>query len=119
HDEAVVTNDALTLVVASGDGGSVVELSDREQAVNLGDTLARREEAYHDTGADAPYVYDRGRRGSFVERFLAPGPPPARSADVIDLGDFSGRPYAMTARRQQDGATIVLTREAAAPGGVA
>ncbi|MEX2230148.1 MAG: alpha-amylase/4-alpha-glucanotransferase domain-containing protein, partial [Dehalococcoidia bacterium] len=117
-DEAVLTNDTLTLVVDPGDGGAIVELSDRTRAINLVDTLARRPEAYHAEGADAP-PYDRGRRGLFVDRFLAADGPPARDREIADQGDFRGRPYAMHARRAAGGLRVTLDRTAAAPGGAA
>lgn len=116
-EEALLSTDRLLACVAPGDGGSVVELSDRAAAVNLVDTLARRPEAYHEEGDRAPYPYDRGRRGCFLDRFLAPGSPPARSLPVIDQGDFTGRAYTMTARRRDGRPEVALTREAAAPGG--
>ncbi|MBX7111339.1 MAG: DUF1926 domain-containing protein [Dehalococcoidia bacterium] len=117
-EEALLSTDALTACIAPGDGGSVVELSDRAAAVNVVDTLARRPEAYHEEGARAPYPYDRGRRGCFVDRFLAPGSPPARSLPVIDHGDFAGKPYELATRRTAGRPEVHLARQAAAPGGV-
>ena len=115
-DEVLLTNDVLVASVAPADGGAIVELSDRRSAVNLADTLARYPEAYHDTEAP-PYAYDRGRRGILADRFLAPGPPPPRRTDIEDLGDFVGRPYAMTARASKGEARVELSREGDAPGG--
>jgi alpha-amylase len=116
-EEALLTTDALMACIAPGDGGSVVELSDRAAAVNLVDTLARRPEAYHEEGDRAPYPYDRGRRGAFLDRFLAPGPPPARSLPVIDQGGFTGAVYEMHTRRRDGRPEATLTRTAEAPGG--
>jgi hypothetical protein len=133
QDEALVTSDALLMVVAPGDGGAVVELSDRERLVNLVDTLARREEAYHRASEFAPthemesqglrldgppYPYDRGRRGCFVDRFFAPGTPLARDSEPEDAGDFAGQPYRMQARRARGASVMTLAREGAVPGGV-
>lgn len=117
-EEALLSTDALTVCVAPNDGGAVVELSDRGAAINIVDTLARRAEAYHEEGERAPYPYDRGRRGCFLDRFLAPGSSPARSLPIIDRGDFTGRLYDMRARRSLGRIEAALTREAAAPGGI-
>ncbi len=117
-DEALLSGDTVTACIAPNDGGAVVELSDRARAVNVIDTLARRPEAYHKEGELAQYPYDAGRRGCFVDRFLASSAPPARSLPVIDQGRFAGKAYAMRARRAGKGATARLTREAEAPGGV-
>jgi hypothetical protein len=134
HDEALIGNGALFMVVASGDGGAMVELSDRERLVNLSDTLARQPEAYHRASEFAPthemedagprpdrppYPYDHGRRGSFVDRFFAAGPPLSRDEEPEDRGDFGGQPYAMRARRSRGQTVVTLSREAAVPGGVA
>lgn len=118
EDEFIVTTSQLIAVVDPSEG-AVVELSHRPSGVNLGDTLARREEAYHGTGDAAPYPYDRGRRGVFVDRFLPPGRPPPRSGSVEDLGEFAGQPYATRARRRDDHVEVTLARTAAAPGGLA
>ena len=117
RDEVLFTSETLIIAVAPGEGGAVVELSERRAAVNLLDTLARRPEAYHAEGDDAPYPYDRGRRACFVDRFLAPGAPPEVESDIEDVGEFSGRPYDMRVLRARDGARVVLAREASAPGG--
>ena len=118
-DEALLTGDSLVVGVAPGDGGALVEISDRVRGVNLVDTLARRMEAYHDEGAEAPYSYDRGRRACFVDRFLTPGALPNETEELRDEGDFAGQPYEMEARRSRAGAFVTLVREAAAPGGTA
>lgn len=138
-DEALIAGSTLTACIAPGDGGAVVELSDRQRAINIVDTLARRPEAYHGEGDAAPYPYDRGRRGCFVDRFLASKAPPPRSLPVVDAGSFSGFPYEMRARvsarpnplplegegggggknaASAKSIEAVLTRQAEAPGGV-
>ena len=117
EQELIATTSALTVVVASGDGGSIVELSDRERACNLADTLARREEAYH-SAEQPPYPYDRGRRGMFVDRFLAAGRTPPRSRSVEDLGEFAGARYTLRSRRAGGATTAHLDREGAVPGGI-
>ncbi|MGE3856606.1 MAG: alpha-amylase/4-alpha-glucanotransferase domain-containing protein [Dehalococcoidia bacterium] len=115
-EEALVTTEAMVLSVAPNDGGAIVEWSDREAAVNLADTIARRAEVYHDADA-APYAPDPGRRGILCDRFLAPGAPPPRRGDIEDRGDFVGAAYAMTARAGRGNARLHLVREGAAPGG--
>lgn len=117
-EEALLSTETLIACVAPADGGSVVELSDRFAAVNLLDTIARRPEAYHEEGDRAPYPYDRGRRGAFLDRFLEPGPSPRRGLPVIDHGDFAGRSYETPPRRRHDARPEVeLVRTASAPGG--
>lgn len=117
EDEVVVTTRDLVVVVDPSDG-AVVELSHRPSSTNLGDTLALREEAYHDP-EEPPYPYDRGRRGMFVDRFLGPGRAPARSKPVEDLGEFSGLPYTAKNRKRGETVEVQLERQAAAPGGTA
>jgi hypothetical protein len=116
RDEALVTTEAMVVGVAPADGGAIVEWSDRRQAVNLADTIARRAEVYHDADAP-PYPNDPGRRGILCDRFLAAGPLPARRSEIEDRGDFVGSEYRMSARTVQNHARIVLDREGSAPGG--
>ncbi|MEX2446078.1 MAG: alpha-amylase/4-alpha-glucanotransferase domain-containing protein [Dehalococcoidia bacterium] len=117
QDEVMVTTPALIAVVDPQEG-ALVELSDRAAEVNLVDTVARREEAYHEPD-EPPYPYDRGRRALFVDRFLAPGRPPKVRDHVTDLGDFEGKPYAATAREARSGVEVTLDRTGDAPGGQA
>ena len=117
-DEVLLTSDTLVVGVDPSEGGAAVEISDRVRAIGLVDTMARHPEAYHGTDGEVPYPYDAGRRTCFVDRFLAPGVPPARSRDIEDLGEFADAPYTMTTRRRGDTSKVTLVREAAAPGGL-
>ncbi len=113
-DEAVLQSAALTVVVHPGEG-QVVEVTDRRGAVNLVDTLARREEGYHDPAAP-PYRFEQARRGVFVDRFLAAGNPPGPRSAVRDRGDFAGSPYEMQPTKRRGAAEVTLERTAAAGG---
>ena len=48
QDELLMSNDTLGIIVSPHDGGTVVELDYKPGAFNLINTLARREEPYHD-----------------------------------------------------------------------
>jgi alpha-amylase len=61
-EEVVLANRHLALTLAPADGGTLVALDDKRSATNLLDTVARREESYHDTIRDHRQ-HDRGRSG--------------------------------------------------------
>lgn len=119
RDEVKLSHDALAAYAAPQTGGQIYELDVREVAVNLGATLARRREAYHDkmhpsavgAAADAQSIHDGIRvkhsalgatigvdafpRKLLVDRFL-PEETTAqeyREDRCRDLGDFHWRPY--------------------------
>jgi len=98
-DEVVISTKTLGLVLAPAYGGGLLELDYRPCAFNLSNVLGRREEAYHrdltktqaeqdqaggppksihdqvkvkEAGLERVLVYDRHRRLSFLDRFLAP-----------------------------------------------
>ena len=114
QDEIMITTDHLVVVV-DPDEGAVVELSHRPTAVNLGDTIARREEGYHDPGADLHF--DAARRAIFVDRVLAAGHPPGRRSELEDQGQFAGRPYSASIHRRRGRIDVLLGRTGQAPGG--
>jgi alpha-amylase len=47
HDEIVVTTNKYTSIIKPSSGGMLVELDNREAAINLTDILRRRKEGYH------------------------------------------------------------------------
>lgn len=79
----VVARTAFLNVFFSTVGGACFELDHKASKTNLGDTLARRPEAYHAEGG----TYDAEPRDSFLDRFYEPG---ARLAPrPEDRGDFA------------------------------
>jgi len=146
RDEAVLANAQLSAMVDPDEGGALVELDFRPQAVCLTHVMSRREEAYHQHLRELPdrpaapreegappnihqnfsakepelaskLVEDGYRRLSFIDRFYAPGfglEQLAGGADG-DIGEFSGRPYAIEAGGvDEDGdlsASVTLVRE--------
>jgi len=110
HDEVVLSNDYLSLVVAPRRGGRLIELDLRPKAANLTHTLSRRPEFYHDelskerrgTGDDVEtihasvhtkeegleelLIYDAYSRDSLIDHFLPDGAGPS----ALDGGEYGG-----------------------------
>jgi alpha-amylase len=101
--EAVLTGRHLVAMVEPARGGAVTELSARDLAFNLGNTLTRRPEAYHrkvahragpadgaatihdeqgakEAGLDRLLTYDAYPRASFVDHWLPADASPASFA---------------------------------------
>lgn len=64
YDEIIIETDRLNLFFSPHHGGSLFELDVKEKAINLLDTLARREEPYHQTLIDL--VAGRKNTGSSI-----------------------------------------------------
>jgi alpha-amylase len=98
--EVLVRTRELAVTVHPDAGGMVTELSHRRRALDVGDVLARRPEAYHDqlrhpgavaspavartihappaakeAGLDRQIAYDEARRGSLLDGLFPPGEP--------------------------------------------
>jgi len=111
--ESVLEGPALSLFWDDR-GGALVELDVRSKALNLIDTLSRREEPYYPQlaarSAEAfVIIRDWYRRGSFVDHFLHPETTLARFAacDYGEQGDFVDQPYT----HRWDGEGLTLARE--------
>jgi len=135
-DEAVLENSQLSLTFSAKDGGTLFEFDNRPKPFNFGNTLTRREEAYHDVlrrgevnvgesgpgdqsihelsrakeaGLENYLVYDAYRRVSLRDHFLAEDVT-ARSlwdGTYQELGDFATGTYAL----HTDSESVVLSRE--------
>ena len=110
HDETILANDRLSLVVAPHLGGRLVELDIRPKAVNLTHTLSRRLEFYHEElikmgeessdgpetihaavrakeeGLDELLVYDAYGRDSLIDHIL----PADAGPSALDGGEYGG-----------------------------
>jgi hypothetical protein len=147
-EEILVYSPHLNLYFDPHQGGSLFELDFKPLAVNLLDTLARRPEGYHsklkappnpqyvsgeiasihdrvlakEEGLDKLLCYDRHRRVSLVDHFLAPGTTlEAFSRDQhVEAGDFVAGAYRSQLRRQKGRMILKLSREGhLRPGGEA
>lgn len=82
HDD-IVARTAFLNAFFSTVGGACFELDHKATRTNLGDTLARRPEAYHAEGG----TYDAEPRDSFLDRFYEKGA--GLSPRAEDRGDFA------------------------------
>ncbi|WP_460129317.1 alpha-amylase/4-alpha-glucanotransferase domain-containing protein [Thermococcus prieurii] len=119
HEEVFIEGEVFYYSFKPGLGGSLVELSSKERAVNYADVLARRYEHYHSTGSAVPeeegdgvesihelsgevpeeirgeVAYDSVRRALLQDKFLRPETTldDFRLNRYEPLADFSGKPY--------------------------
>lgn len=135
YDEAILENAHLSLGFSARDGGTLFEFDYRDKPFNLGNTLTRREEAYHEVlrrgevsvddvgegnksihelarakeaGLENYLVYDPYRRVSLRDHFLREDVTPEQlwAGTHRELGDFATAVYGL--ETQTD--TVVLTR---------
>jgi alpha-amylase/alpha-mannosidase (GH57 family) len=138
-EEILVHTPDLNLYFDPEEGGSLFELDFKPLSVNLLDTLARRQEGYHsklsapsnrqpttgdvtsihdrvlakEEGLEKFLCYDRYRRVSLLDHFLAPG----TSLEAFsrgqhsEHGDFLQGIYQFRLRRQKNRLTLRLFRE--------
>ncbi len=135
HSEVRLANERLIGLFAPQQGGQLYELDVRSIAHNLGATLARREEAYHDKvahgpsedGADVASIHDRvvfkqdglenklhyddHRRHSLVDHFFDAGVTVDQVAAgvVPDLAGFFEQPYEAVIRRKPERIQLMLS----------
>ena len=136
NDEAVLENEVISAFVAPADGGTLFELDFKPRPFNFLNTLARREEPYHDAlrngaaqkmgeatggsihdlvqvkedGLDQYLVYDPYRRASLRDHFYAPDialEPLQRCDATVDAWPADGE-YVLELK----GGTLHLTRTA-------
>lgn len=134
HTETVVETSLLSLYLHPV-GGRIYELDYRPSAINLGNTLTRREEAYHRSLRQASaatakgtsihdikkrlpskvgrhLVYDRTPRHSLIDHIL----PPETSSDEFARVDYSEYEnlsdvlYGRAVRRSGEGVEVELSR---------
>jgi alpha-amylase/alpha-mannosidase (GH57 family) len=140
RDELIVESKALNLYFAPHTGGTLFELDYKPKAINLLDTMTRRKEAYHnkllnlkhqtnnkngtgvasihdlvvskEPGLEKRLKYDRYRRASLIDHFLAPGTQLEQLAncEYIEQGDFIQSPYQYETEFINNGLIIRLYR---------
>lgn len=139
-DEVILSNNLLNLYFSPSYGGALFELDYKPKNFNLINTLARREEAYHDkikqlahqqhhghgqgattiheiaqlkeNGLDQALVYDWHRRLALQDHFLAEETDLSSFARVKyhEVGDFTIEPYEFMPQRHGNEVSLVLSR---------
>ncbi len=103
-DEILVSTPSLNVYIKPQIGGSLFELDYKPKAINLSDTMSRREEAYHRklqhlpqpaVSSENSLFYDWYRRVGLVDHFLPPDTTVEKfaSAHYGEQGDFVDQPY--------------------------
>lgn len=140
NSEVSLENDRLRAIVAPHRGGIILELDDRRRAMNLVNTMRRREETYHEhfrkllrqqprkgkhvrsihelwnpiVGAtEADLIVDSYRRGSFVDHLLPLAANLRRfSRNLVQESlSLATTPYDSLLRRSRDRVTLVLNHQ--------
>jgi len=140
-EEIILETRLLNLYVAPHQGGALLELDYKPKALNLLDTLARREEGYHrklrqarkepsasegkavasihdlvvtkEEGLEKLLHYDWYRRGSLIDHFLGEGATLEQFAacQYPEPHDFVLEGYVPTIQAEKDSVTLRLVRE--------
>jgi alpha-amylase len=138
QDELLVESDRMNLYFTPGSGGSLVELDFKPCAVNLVDTLGRREEGYHqrlrdesgrysdqknihdgalakEEGLEDHLVSDWYRHASLVDHFFGEDTTleSVSRCAYRELGDFVNQPYVASLWNGGKEGEITLMREGA------
>jgi alpha-amylase len=124
HDEGVLENAHLSLFFSAADGGTLFEWDYKDKPFNIGNTLTRREELYHDllktgmvkvgeigdgdhsihelvrakeAGLESYLVYDEYRRTSLRDHFLSPDVTADElwGGSYVEMGDFATGEYSL------------------------
>jgi alpha-amylase len=139
HDEVLISTPVANFYFAPRLGGSLFELDYKPKAINLCDTMTRREEAYHhrlreaasprqqsttaanihtdwiskEKGLEAFLQYDWYRRTSFLDHFLRPDTTLEAFAACKygEQGDFVNQPFAYEVRRGRHHLGLDLWRD--------
>jgi alpha-amylase len=126
--EVLVSAPSLNVYLKPQIGGSIFELDYKPKAINLSDTMSRREEAYHRklSGMQSPSAvpeqmsesglfYDWYRRTSLVDHFLKPGTTleAFASARYSEQGDFVNQPYLAMVEERKQPLQVTLSRRGA------
>jgi len=121
-DEILVSTPSLNVYLKPQIGGSIFELDYKPKAINLSDTMSRREEAYHRKLQHLPQpavspenslFYDWYRRVGLVDHFLPPDTTVEKfaSAHYGEQGDFVDQPY--EAQIEHEKHCVTLSRRGA------
>lgn len=138
-DEVIINTRFIQLAFSTALGGALYDLIYKPLAVNLGNTLTRREEWYHsklkhahkktndqeapstidsgiktkEDGLDNYLIYDSYQRLSFIDHFL----PKEASVDTFktcsykEIGDFIEKPYEVFTSSKDDKAVVTLSKK--------
>ena len=139
-DEYIIHSDKVDVFVSPHNGGSITELDYKSAALNLIDTMTRREEAYHkklydlvnqdphhgdnkvasihdivmtkEEGLEKYLNYDWYRRVSLIDHFFHPQVDIDSFIQVRygEQGDFANQPYDCKTIIKNGAAQVVLTR---------
>jgi alpha-amylase len=138
-EEVVLSNKSMNLYFAPEMGGSLFELDFKPKAINLLDTMTRREESYHqklrenrnhgnnqdehllsihdlavpkEKGLEKLLFYDWYRRMSLLDHFLHDGASLRAFAEskYIEEGDFIKTPYQYEIEKVRNGLVLRLWR---------
>jgi alpha-amylase len=124
HEEIAVHSDRFAALLAPRRGGALEELSLFGAGVNLGDTLTRRWEAYHEdvpaalggqgaeggAGPPALPLRDRDTRALFLDRVLSGevSHTPFALGDYLPLASWVSTPFGWEIVRGSDTLTVTL-----------
>jgi alpha-amylase len=138
HEEIIVSNNKLGLGISPTLGGAIFELDYRPKAFNLLNTLARREEVYHqklrgmggvsiqegvtsihdclktkEDGLDKALVYDWHNRYALQDHFIAVDTDldSYRTVKYREAGNFTIEPYAYKTSRNKGEVKVTLSKE--------
>jgi alpha-amylase len=141
RDEVILSNSLLNLYFSPAYGGALFELDYKPKQFNLINTLARREEVYHDKirkavaqssegqasgaasihdivkvkekGLEKALDYDWHRRISLLDHFLDGGTDLEgfSRAKYQEVGDFTVQPYEFIPKRRGSETSLILRRQ--------
>jgi 4-alpha-glucanotransferase len=108
NDEVILSNNMLNLYFSPSHGGSMFELDYKPRAYNLINSLAKREEDYHEDDLS----YDAYHRFSLIDHFLAPdtGLTTFSNAKYKESGDFTNKPYTFLPKRRANEVGLTMVR---------
>lgn len=136
HQEVRLANDRVVAWIDPSEGGVLYELDVRSICHNLGGTISRRAESYHEKvragasghdedvtsihdrvvfkqeGLDERLTYDNLRRFSLVDHFYDNEVTLDQivSGEALERGDFAGQPYSTRVRRNPDRIQVQMSR---------
>lgn len=141
YNEIVLESDRFSLFFSPRNGGALFELDLKEKALNILDTMTRREEAYHrklrealspdhtavksevasihdlvlmkEENLDRHLNYDWYRRSSLIDHFLRPDTTLESfyKAKYGEQGDFVNQPYQAKISKKGKAVTLTLERD--------
>ncbi|MDZ7311480.1 MAG: DUF1926 domain-containing protein [candidate division KSB1 bacterium] len=116
EQEILISTKSLNVYLKPQLGGALFELDYKPKAINLSDTMTRREEAYHRSWSkeksENQLVHDWYRRASLIDHFFRPGTTleTFAAARYGEQGDFVNQPYLATIEREKKRSRVTLVR---------